>query len=380
MIDHGKYMIPAASALTGISEGKLRVIGSVVRHASGPLSGKIHSHLQETGMTGALLETVMEGGKTYAKVTSLGGPVAGAAATAADVTTRLATISQNEVIRGGVNRVEGKVDRLGLQTDDILSGLTTLQNLGVANLALSGLGLGVMMVGFGVMNSRISAIENSIAILTEKSDHIIQGIERIRQDQIASEFSELRSQISLFEEAWHLDDRAKAAQLWMAVSTKTRSYQDKFTSRARELLFAMPPEFALADPMVDAVSLAGGLRVACLMACNESGLAMEVANENARQVESLTGNVGVADMVMRLMPADIDAGSQEWDRALTEAVSTSEPVIAKWRQREAVAATRAAPLPQLARNGIAPRDWLAAARGEKTEPVVLLAATPESEV
>lgn len=165
------------------------------------------------------------------------------------------------------------------------------------------------MVRFGVMNARISGIESELASLIDRTDQIIQGIERIRQDQIASEFSEFGSLISLYEEGWHLDDHTRAAQLWMAISTTTRSYQDKFTSRARELLFTMPPEFALADPMVDAVALAGGLRVAC----NESGLAMEVANENARQVESLTGAVGVDDMVIRLMPTGMDPGSQEWD-------------------------------------------------------------------
>lgn len=377
MTDLGKYMIPAVEAMSGISEGKLRVVGSVVRFAAGPLKGKIHSHLQETGMTGPLLESLMGGGKTFATATMAGGPVAGSAAAFADVAVKSAAVAQNEAIRRGVNRVENKVDALDIKLGNVTSSMTTLNNLGIANLALSGVGIGVMMIGFGVMNARISGIESELASLTDRTDQIIQGIERIRQDQIASEFSELRSQISLYEEAWHLEDHTRATQLWMAISTTTRSYQDKFTNRARELLFTMPPEFALADPMVDAVALAGGLRVACLMACNESGLAMEVANENARQVESLTGNVGLADMVMRLMPARMDAGSQEWDHALTQAVSTTEPLVAKWRQREALAATRGACLPQLAKDGIAPRDWLGAAREEKKEPVLLLAATAE---
>lgn len=356
----GGTFYATAEAVTGIDAGQLRIVGSLVRHASGPLKGKIHSYLQETGLAGALLQGLQQSGTSLVS----GGP----GAAAAQLASSLAANVQGEIIRRGVNRIEGKVDVL-------VSGMEKLQGLGIANLALSATGIGVSLVGFGMMNARLSRVEDRLAKLTEGTDRILAAIERIRQDQLASEFAALRSQVQLFEEAWLMTDQARAAQVWLDVAQATRPHQDRFEDRARELLFAMPPEFDVADTMVDALSLAGGLRVACLMACNESAAASAAAAENARQVEGLTGNIGKAELVMARLPAGIDRASQEWEDALASAESEAAPMAASWRQREAVVATRAAPLVQLERDAIWPRDWLAAARREAEEPILLLKAS-----
>lgn len=369
MSDVGGLFVASLEATTGIRAGKLRIVGSVVRHAAGPLKGKIHSYLQETGAAGALLESVSGAGTSFAKTTvATGNPIAGAAVAGTQLASSLGGNVQNEIIRRGVKRVEGKVDALA-------SGMQTLENLGVANLALSATGIGVSLVGFGIMNARLSRVEQTLAALSESSDRILAAVERIRQDQLASEFSALRSQVKLFEEAWLMSNQERATQVWLDVAQATRPHQDRFEGRARELLFAMPPEFELADPIIDALSLAGGLRVACLMACNESEAAGSAASENARQIEALTGTVGKADLVMARIPSYIDRGSQEWADTLAAAVDQAAPIAQRWRQREAVAATRAAPLAQLAKDGIAPRDWLRKARMEHEEPVMLLKAT-----
>lgn len=364
----GGYFCATSEAMTGIDAGKLRIAGSVVRHAGGPLKGKIHSYLQETGLLSGILESFQGAGSTFVKASvSTGNPVTGAAIAGVQLARSVGGNLQNEIIRQGVNRVESKVDALA-------AGMQTLSNLGIANLALSATGIGVALVGFGIMNTRLSHIEHKLASLADGTDRILAAIERIRQDQLAAEFSSLRSQVNLFEEAWLMNDPSRAAQVWLDVAQATRPHQDRFEDRARELLLMMPPEFALADPMVDALSLAGGLRVACLMACNESAAASVAASENARQIESLTGSIGKADLVMARLPAGIDRASQEWEDALSAAEREATPVAASWRQREAVAATRGAPLAQLEKSGVTPREWLAAARGEKDEPVLLLKA------
>jgi hypothetical protein len=46
----GAFLIPKDSAIAGLQNGILHRVGSVVRWASGPMKGKIHSHLQETGL------------------------------------------------------------------------------------------------------------------------------------------------------------------------------------------------------------------------------------------------------------------------------------------------------------------------------------------
>ena len=362
----GGSFYATAEAMTGINEGRLRIVGSVVRHTAGPLKGKIHSYLQETSFVGGVLQSFQGAASTLAKGTSsTGNPAVGAMMAGAQLTSSIGGNVQNEIIRRGVNRVEGKVEALA-------AGVDKLANLGVANLALSATGIGVSLVGFGIMNTRLARVEEKLTALTEGTDRILAAIERIRQDQLSAEFVSLRSQINLFEEAWLMTDHARATQIWLDVAQAARPHQDRFEDRARELLLMMPPEFDLADPMVDALSLAGGLRVACLMACDESAAASAAASENARQIESITGGIGKADLVMARLPAGIDCASEEWEDALTVAETEAEPIAANWRQREAVAATRAAPLAQLKENGVSSREWLAAARTEKEEPVLLL--------
>ena len=364
----GGSFYAAAEAVPGISTGQLQIVGSVVRHAAGPMRGKIHSYLQETGLVGGVLDSFKGSASTLVKTTvATGNPAAGLGMATAQLASAAAGNVQNEFIRQGVNRVEGKVDALA-------SGMETLTNIGVANLALSATGIGVSLVGFGIMNARLSAVEERLTALTEGTDRILAAIERIRQDQLAAEFAFLRSQVNLFEEAWLMTDNERAAQVWLDVALAVRPHQERFEDRARELLLDMPPEYAFADTMVDALSLAGGLRVACLMACDESAAATSAASENARQIESLTGNIGMADLVLARLPAGIDRASQEWEDALAGAEADAAPIAASWRQREAMAATRAAPLVQLEKDGVTPREWLAAARAETEEPVLLLKA------
>ena len=358
----------AAEAIPGISSGQLHIVGSVVRHAAGPLKGKIHSYLQETSLVAGLLESVQASGSTLVRTTvATGNPALGVAASATQLVSSVGSNVQNEFIRQGVNRVDAKVTQLA-------AGISTLTNLGVANLAVSATGIGVMLVGFGILATRLSQVEKKLTALREGTDRILAAIERIRQDQLAAEFAFLRSQVNLFEEAWLMSDTKRAEKVWLDIATALLPYQERFEDRARELLLDMPPEYIVADPMVDALSLAGGLRVACHMACNESAAASAAASENAKQIESLTGGIGKADLILSRLPTGIDRASNEWEDALAIAEAEAAPIAASWRQREAVAATRAAPLAQLQRDGISPREWIAAARDEKTEPLLLLKA------
>lgn len=368
MNELGGMFVAKGLAKAGIESGELHIVGSVVRYAAGPMKGKIHSYLQETGLVGSILESVGKASGTFINGTaSTGNPAAGAAMAATQLTSSLAGNVQNEVIRRGVKRVDAKVDLLA-------EGVADLQSLGITNLALSATGIGVSLVGFGIMNARLSRVQDAISSLSEQSDRILAAVERIRQDQLDREFLALGSQVRLFEEAWEMTDHHRAAQIWLNVAQNTRVHQDRFEARARELLLNLPPEFELADPMIDALALSGGLRVSCLMACNEIDAARSAASENARQIEALTGRIGKADMVMAYLPAGIDSGSQEWATALELATEQANPKVDHWRRREAVAATRAAPLDRLEASGIAPREWLAAARSEMREPVLMLKA------
>lgn len=89
-------------------------------------------------------------------------------------------------------------------------------------------------------------------------------------------------------------------------------YRTWFENRADLVLGGNPSNYRLAEPMLDAVSCASGLRVAPLSACDEGNA--------ARAIERLTGSIGLAD-VTRPALADSEAapGTVDWTVALAAA-------------------------------------------------------------
>lgn len=368
------------TAIGGLNDGSLRRVGAVIRWAKGPQKGKIFAYLQETG---ALERTVKTVGKSLSKggtaTAATGNPAIGAVTVASDLLLQATQAVQGEVIRRGVKRIEVGVNRLEesmgrveFKLDGLGKGVQTLQQLGVANLAIGAAGLGVSLVGLGIMNAKLNRVQESIQAFADRLDTISDKIDRVRQDMIDQDFLKIHSLVQLYEEAWSHSDRGRAELQWHGVAQEARTYQDRFLHRARELLTADPPDIALADPMIDALTLTGSLRVSALMACNESASARLVADEASWQVESLTGIIGLADLVPLSLPENVEPGSQDWDLAFTAATELARPMVHKMREREAAVATRAAPLNVLESRGIAPREWLEAARSESEQPVLLL--------
>lgn len=97
-------------------------------------------------------------------------------------------------------------------------------------------------------------------------------------------------------------------------------YRIWFENRADLVLGGNPSNYRLAEPMLDAVSFASGLRVAPLSACDEGNAAREAAADGARAIERLTGSIGLAD-VTRPALADSEAapGTVDWTVALAAA-------------------------------------------------------------
>ncbi len=315
----GTFLIPKDNALSGLQSGVLQRVGSVIRWVSGPEKGRIHSHMQETGLYEQLANTSF---------------------------------------------------KLG----EISKGLEVMQTFQIANLALDTLNIGISVAGFALMNAKLNAVQGAIQNLSVGINVVSEKLDQIRQERIDEDFLTLRSLARRFDEAWHLSSHSDATQQWLVIQAEARRYQDLFEHRARLLLAEAVPEFALADRMIDALALTGSLRTSAAMAANEGQLAKQISDENARQIEALTGSIGLVDLVRAKMPVGIDPGSQEWKSTFAEVNDNARPQVAKMREREASAMTRSAPLPLLEERKIAPNAWLRAAREETNEPLLLLSA------
>ena len=182
------------------------------------------------------------------------------------------------------SRIEDTIDKIS-------KGVDLLKELGICNLALGATWIGVSIVGFGIVTAKLNQVQCEIKVLGDKLDSISDKVDRLRQDAIDADLSHLFTLTGLYEEGWEFLENARAEQQWHHVQQEALRMQNRFADRAQKLLTASTANIVGADAMLDAVSLASGLRIASLVACNESVLARTIAGESARQIESLTGSI-----------------------------------------------------------------------------------------
>ncbi|MCP4026782.1 MULTISPECIES: hypothetical protein [Sphingomonas] len=304
--------IPKPDAVQGLVDGTLQRIGSVIYH----VGGGIHSHMQET-----------------------------------------AAFNPAKLL-AGVNEVSG-------QLTHVSQGLQLLKVSQFANVALSAVDIGVSVAGFVVMNAKLNALRTDVQALSA-------NIELLREEKFEEDFVMLSTFLQRFEEAWFWRNIDKAEDEWRAIASEARRYQDLFEYRAKRLLAGPSPAYAVADRMVDALSTIGGLRFSAAMAASEDKLATRIAEQCADQVTALTGKIGLVELVKSSLPPGMAPGSAGWATQIRLASDKAEPLAAKFREREARAATRSAPLSMLPEHGLSPHRWLRMAREETAEPLLVL--------
>lgn len=364
--------------LARVQSGDLSIYGSVIRD---PVNGRVQGFLQPTRAPvdfGAMAKVAEIGGATallFTPAAPVGAAyIAGKAGYALFDTQRTTHRIEAGVgrVEAGIGRIEKKLNGMSDEIDNLQDGLNGLSSLALQNLAMNIANIGISIAGFAAMMNQLDTIKTAIHGLSGQLDMAMGKIKAVQNDLIETDFSELKSLAKAHDEGWLLSD-ASAGQRWQEVAHRALRYQTRFETRAERLLAANPGDYLLADPMLDAVSFASGLRVAALSACDEVNAAREAAADGARAIERLTGSIGLADLTRPALAASEAApGTVDWTVALAAANEDAREVVAKIRQREAAAVTRAAPLAALERRGIRPRDWLEAARAERGTPVLVM--------
>ena len=194
---------PGLEAL--ISSGQAQLVGAIIKDVS---SGQILGHVQQTqGFVSALAQA------------------SGAAAQNGFSPLGVVGLVQNEQIKSSLNK-------LG-------EGMALIQNLQIANMALSGIGIGVSVAGFAIMNLRLNAIENHLGTLRED----VREIGRMIQEaEVRRLFSEIRSALK------DLDGAATRTDHLGLASTLQRQFSTHVSTLADLLREAMSPGKATTLP------------------------------------------------------------------------------------------------------------------------------------
>lgn len=195
---------PSLDAL--VSSGQAQLIGAIIKDVS---SGQILGHVQQTkGFVQALAQA--GGAVTQTGFSPLGG----------------VGVLQNE-------QIKSSLQQLG-------QGMELLQNLQFANMALTGLGVGVSIAGFAIMNMRLSAIESHLGSLREE----VREIGRLIQEaELRRLFNEIRSVLK------DLDSVVTRTDCLSLASNMQRQLSTHVSTLSDLLRAAMDPGKATALPM-----------------------------------------------------------------------------------------------------------------------------------
>lgn len=303
------YKIPD-QFLEAIGSGAAQLSGAIIRETS---TGRILGHVQPTqafdGMLSSATQMIL--GTVPREFLPLGA----------------ISVIQNQAIRGKLAEMSRT--------------LALVQSLSVANLAVSGLGLGVSIAGFATVLKRLKGIETSIAKLEEKIDRVTTDR---RQDELKRDLTDIATEVDTVAT---LDGRANksgpgqvAQQQLARLAGQIERHMSDHIERAQK--------GRLTDADLELLwSLAAAIRL-----CHDTGARALFTINDLDGVSAVTAlqSSRFMDLTQRLMPAD--------SYARLAAVGVSD--------REQVAEIRARILPIAQQLNAGLRDTVAALFSQST--------------
>lgn len=311
-----------AELLAGVASGEYRVAGSIIRSVS---SGRVVGHLQETSAMSSLLN--------------------------------FSPLSLPQIAIDAVSVV---------QNEQIKAAMSVVQSLQITNLAVSGIGIGVSVAGTAILAKRIAKVEEKVDAILPNLDAIVRGLEAMRADRMAEDFTRLRTLVDQVEEAWL---PSASQREWIAIARDAHFLADSFERRARELGAAS--NALNTEPLVEAFALASGLRVTARMASSQDDMAREAASSRALTLVQLGEVIQLGPLALANAPMET-AGTSAWLDVLEQKAADLSSTVARVREREIAAAGTAEMLRELARRGVSGREWLDAAKSERQNPLLFL--------
>ncbi len=257
------------------------------------------------------------------------------------------------------------------QNEQIKAGLELVKNLGIANLALTGLGIGVSVVGFAVLKTKLDRIETRIDDLAVAIERVSRKLDGVRDYLLRQELADLRAELRRIDEAWMEPDTKVQTAQWRESSGRLLTIEERFHAHARALV-AAGEEPRLRDLMIDAYVLAANGRQSALLASASGEAAEQAARDFHKGLVGLTEPLGTAELLREMMTAEGAAALSERAAAVERLHPQARARATLLREREDLAATAPLTIAALRRANLPGLDWLQRARTETDLPLICL--------
>lgn len=313
--------------IAGVEAKTLEVFGSVIKSAS---TGQVVGHLQETS---ALTQLMANG--PMALPSLVGDAI---------------SVVQNEQIK---------------------TAISVVQSLQLANLATSAASIGVSIAGTAIMLRKLAVVESKVEALEPHLAKITAGVQALRRDRIAEDFSRLSTLFAQLDECWSL---ANPEAEWRAIARDAHFLADNFGRRAREVR-SESDEPLLSVPFIDAFAMASSMRTTARLASEDSKAALEAAQTSTMSLIGLGQGIQLGALVMsQVLAHDAEMGSPAWTHRIDGTENELRPIVRGLRVQEIAAASNVLTIKHLLEREVSGREWLAAARAELESPLLYLPA------
>jgi hypothetical protein len=295
-------------------------------------TGRIVGHLQETGALHSLLVS--------APLNPLGALVNAASGLGANFQ---------------LYRLDQKIS--AMQT--LMSGLQALQ---FANLALTGLGIGVSVLGFAALKSQLDAISLKIDGL---EDMVRRGFDKQLANRLRDREAELSGHLDHAEEGWSArNGRKNWESVTAGLGTLQNFYKNEIEGLSRE--GAAPAAFAY---MVNQYRVCVATKIECLILCDEFGTAAEYAMKSVGHSSELFDGLDPANLANSFRRVVTSA-----EVADPELLKVSRSMMVGIRELQDLHASMPSLIRRIEGLDVSGRDYILRLRDEKAEPVVILPA------
>lgn len=255
-----------------VEAGKIVRFGAILKDVE---TGRIVSHLQETG---ALYDSLRRLARLSTNPFSI----------VTDTISAASSIGANMQL----HRLDAKVE----QTMQLIQGLHGMQ---VANLALTGLGLGVSVATFAYVKHRMDSMDLRLDGMQSVLTKILDEQRRAELERLETD---LDAQLSHAEEAWHHGDGGQRA--WSRVADMLNDMVYKYPKHIeRELGQRVLKDERLLMYLIERFRVLAATRVECLILTGELQTALDFSRRFSEATNRLLARVTPLQFVDRSLSA-----------------------------------------------------------------------------
>ena len=270
--------------------------------------------------------------------------------------------------------------------------LGVIENLQLANLAVSGAGLGFSIISYQLLAARMDKMAEQIDGLGARMVKIAESIEALRADILQRDFNLLRTACEVAENGWEADKVDNWVQMgweagdreaeWRKTSDMLHTVQNEFASKVQKATAkGLELDISALEPLIDALTLAGATRISCRIAIGDLDLARSISDQFSHELNGLLQGIGAAEISFKeLALQNITTSSSSFAREAEKKLPFALKKAGELRDREAVASTRSATISRIQNLGIHGREFLERVRSEAEEPLLMLKGDAGQEI